>query len=199
MEIIESGMTFILEDNNCFHIEKHALGKTNCKRSTRNNKVCEFITFAHNRHVFVEAKSSAPKGPSGNVADLQLNGNPMPDNWRAFDNYTTYLHDIAQKFIDSFHILQAIAIERHGADELRNTGLPKLFSSKDAIGVEFVLILNIPATAGNVARESFAPLKDALTKEMRPFLKTWNISTEAIKIFWPQEAQRRYNFLHNIG
>lgn len=115
MEIIESGMTFILEDNNCFHIEKHALGKTNCKRSTRNNKVCEFITFAHNRHVFVEAKSSAPKGPSGNVADLQLNGNPMPDNWRAFDNYTTYLHDIAQKFIDSFHILQAIAVGRHGA------------------------------------------------------------------------------------
>lgn len=193
MEIQESGMKFQLEDNNCFRIEKHFLANTNCKNSTRNNKACEFVTFANGRHVFVEAKSSAPKGPTGCVNDLRLNDQPMPDNWCAFDNYTSYLRDIAQKFIDSFHILLAIAKGRHGEEERRHVNLPELFPDKG--NVDFVLILNIPVMAGNVGREPLAPLNAALTNEMRPFLKTWKISPDTVKICWPEKAQHLYGFL----
>lgn len=197
MEIEESGMLFQLDDDNCFHIEKHSLADTNCRNSTRNNKVCEFITFAYNRHVFVEAKSSAPKGRSGCVSDLMLYGKSMPKNWTAFDNYTSYLRDIAQKFIDSFNILHALSIGRHGEREILQIKLPEFHPNKSA--VEFVLILNIPSSVGNVVRESLSPLRDALINELRPFLKTWRIPTDSVKIFWPEQAQFRYNFLPDIS
>lgn len=196
MVVEESGMKFQLEDNNCFRIEKHALANTNCRNSTRNNKACEFIIFKNGLHVFVEAKSSAPKSPAGNVSDLKLNGNPMPNNWCAYDNYTTYLRDIAKKFIDSFNILHAIAVGRHGDHERNTINLPQVKPDNDKI--EFVLVLNIPSVAGNVVRESLAHLNDALTNELRPFLKTWNISTTAVKVFWPEQAHKRYNFLPEI-
>lgn len=197
MEIQESGMKFMLADDNCFLIEKHRLGNTNCGHSTRNNKVCEFVTFLNSRFVFVEAKSSAPKRAVGKVADLQLNGQPIPTNWIAFDNYISYLHNIAQKFIDSFGILNAISLGRHGEEEINDINLPQVVPAPTEI--EFVLILNLPQSAGNVVRESLSPLKEALTNEMRPFLKTWNISTCSVKIFWPEEAQSRYNFLPEIS
>ena len=45
-----------------------------------------------------------------------LNDKHMPKNWIAYDNYRTFLRDIAKKFIDSFYILRALTEYRHGKE-----------------------------------------------------------------------------------
>ncbi|MBD5174360.1 MAG: hypothetical protein HDT06_00895 [Bacteroidales bacterium] len=191
-EFIESGMSFKLSDDNCFRIEEHKLVRKTVKHSTQNLKACEFVSYVNNRHVFVEAKSSAPKGPAGKVEDLKLNGKSMPANWTAYDNFTSYLRDITKKFVDSYNILRSISEGYHGAEEKGELKLPNKNISSEKI--EFVLILNLPSDAGNTKRESLANLRDALTNEMRPFLSIWNISSDAIKVCWPEQACARYGF-----
>ncbi len=122
-----------------------------------------------------------------------LNDARMPDNWTAYDNYTTFLRDITKKFVDSYSILRAISEGSHGIEELKNLPLPSTRVEKDKI--EFVLILNLASDAGNVKRESLSNLRDALTNEMRPFFSVWNISPDAVKVCWPEQAQAKYNFL----
>ncbi len=191
-EFLESGMTFRLDDANCFRVEQHELVKKSWRTSSQNNKACEFVTVINSRHVFVEAKSSAPKGSAGKVADLTLNGEKIPDNWTAYDNFTTYLRDISKKFIDSYNILKAISSGRHGRKSIEALRLPEVAVDNDHL--EFVLIINLPDNAGNTHRDSLANLRDALTNEMRPFLEIWKISTDAVKVCWPEQARRRYGF-----
>lgn len=193
MEFVESGLNFRLADNNCFRIEKHSLALKHHRHSSQNIKACEFISFIKDRMVFVEAKSSAPLNTNGKVEDLMLNGVKMPDNWTAYDNYTTFLRNITKKFVDSYNILRAISEGRHGIEERKNLHLPS--TTVDNENIEFVLILNLPSNAGNVKRESLSSLRDALTNEMRPFLSIWRIPSDAVKVCWPEQAQTKYNFL----
>ncbi|MDE6315849.1 MAG: hypothetical protein K2L71_05220 [Muribaculaceae bacterium] len=196
IEFEESGLTFRLDEDNCFRVEQHPLANRGYKTSTHNIKACEFISYINGRHIFVEAKSSAPRKRNGSVDDLTLNGNPMPDNWTAYDNYTTFLRDITKKFVDSYSILKAIREGLHGQDAKDGLHLPDKTVSNSQI--EFVLILNIRDNAGNVVRDSFANLKEALTNEMRPFLNVWKISSNAVKVCWPGAA-RHYGFLTELN
>lgn len=188
----ESGMVFRLPDDNCFPVEKHHLAKASWQTTSQNIKACEFVTYDNDKHVFVEAKSSAPLGRNGNVGDLRLNGKKLPDNWTAYDNYTTFLRNITKKFIDSYYILRALSEKRHGVNGLEDINLPVKTVNND--NVEFTLIVNLQENAGNVSKQSFAQLKEALTNEMRPFLHIWNISTDSVKVLWPSIARRRYSF-----
>ena len=192
IEFEESGLHFQLPDSNCFRIEKHPLV---CKgyRSTQNLRACEFVTHLNGRFVFVEAKSSCPKGPSGNVGNVKLGNAELPPNWTIYDNYTTFLRHISKKFVDSYHILRAIYEGYHGEDEKKNLNLTVTGIKNSPI--EFVLVINIPENSGNTIKESLAPLKDALTNEMRPFLKLWNISTASVKVMWPEQCNR-YGFMN---
>lgn len=192
IEFDESGMRFSLDNDNCFRAERHPLATRGYKTSTQNLKACEFISYINGRHVFVEAKSSAPQKRNGSVDDLMLNGKPMPENWTAYDNYTTFLRDITKKFVDSYTILRAIREGHHGQAEKDGLHLPD--KPVDNGLIEFVLILNIRDDAGNVVRDAFANLKDALTNEMRPFLNVWRISSASVKVCWPGAAQH-YGFL----
>lgn len=191
IEVKESGLTFNLDDDNCFRVEEHPVVRRKYGGSSQGNKACEFVTVVDGRHIFVEVKSSAPKGRTGYVRDLTLNGAPMPENWTAYDNYTTYLHDITKKFVDSYHLFRSVAEGNHGPCESLN--LPEHKLERDRI--EFVLIVNIPTEVRAAVKDSFANLKDALTNEMRPFLVMWGISTAAVKVFWPEQARDRYHFL----
>lgn len=192
MKVInESGMTFQIDENNCFVIEKHPL-VTKGYKSSQNNKACEFVTFSRDSHVFVEAKKSAPRGSNGNIDDLKLNGEGFPDNWTAYDNYTTFLREISKKFIDSYSILKSICEGHHGENEKKNLDLASKDVNNNAI--EFVLILNIQAKEGNTKLDSIANLRDALTNEMRPFLSIWHISPDSVKVLWPEQAHARYSF-----
>lgn len=196
IEFLESGMIFRLDENNCFRIEKHPKARKSYRNCTQGVKACEFVTYANGRHVFVEAKSSAPQAPAGLIEDLTLNGCPIPKNWTVYDNYRTFLRNVCQKFIDSFSLLKAISDGCHGYSEKLNLTLAQPFS--DIKKIEFVLILNI-AGATNNKRESLVGLRDALVNEMRPFFDLWNISTDAMKVFWPEQAQIRYGFLIDLS
>jgi hypothetical protein len=187
IEFVESGISFKFEDNNCFRVEQDPLVTHSYPNSTQNNRACECITVIDGYHCFIEAKSSAPKGASGNVKDLQLGGNHIPANWEAYDNYRAYLRSIAKKFIDSYNILKALIEERHGQERKQQLCLAHKKLNHDKL--KFILVINLGRET-DVDKDSLSKLKDALTSELRPFLRTWNIPDTSIKVVLPEQAKR---------
>ena len=185
----ESGMKFVFADDDCYCVEHDPLVTKGCDSSSRNLKACECVSVINGRHCFIEAKSSSPRGPNGSVSDVKLNDAPLPDTWRVYDNYRTFLRDISQKFTDSLAIIQAVGAGRHGADRAKTLG--KVGGKISWGAVRFILILNIKVAPGKaVEMDGLQNLQDALKGEMRPFLKLWNIPDTAVKVVTPEQAAK---------
>lgn len=185
----EPGLLFEFADKNCFRIEKDPLVTHGYSSSTSNNMACECVSVIDGRHCFIEAKMSAPKGPGGSVKDLKLNGKSMPDTWTAFDNYTTFLRNIAKKFIDSFSILLSLSQGRHGSERLEAIQLPDKHLNLDHL--RFILIINFTVQPGHsIDKQLMSVLQDALKNEMRPFLRIWHIPDTSVKVVLPEDAYR---------
>ena len=161
--------------------------KQSFHNSTQNIKACECVSVIGCNHCFIEAKSSAPRKPFARVNELTLHGQAIPKNWEAYDNYQKFLRDISKKFIDSFSILKSITEGRHG--RTRMEALPLFQKNLSLDHIRFVLIVNLNTTK-NVDKQSMSLLKDAITNEMRPFLKIWNIPDKSVKVVLPYDAKR---------
>lgn len=188
IRFVESGMSFEFDENNCFRIELDDLvSKQSYHNSSQNIKACECVTVIDGNHCFIEAKSSAPRKPFAKVNELTLHGQSIPKNWEAYDNYQKFLRDISKKFIDSFSLLKSITEGRHGIERMESLPLYSKYLSLDQI--RFILIVNLN-TSKNVDKQSMSLLKDAITNEMRPFLKIWNIPDKSVKVALPGDAKR---------
>lgn len=183
----ESGMTFEFNPENCYRIEEDPLVRKSQCASTANNKACECISHIDGFHCFIEAKTSAPKGRSGNKEDLRLDGKPVPDTWEVYDNYQHFLRDISKKFQDSFYIFRALTEGVHGVEGRKRVTLEEKHLKDNAL--RFVLILNFNLPKGKrVDKQVLATLQDALKNEMRPFLRIWNIPDTSVKVALPEDA-----------
>ncbi|MDE6380581.1 MAG: hypothetical protein K2L11_08925 [Muribaculaceae bacterium] len=182
----ESGMDFEFAEDNCFRIEEDPLVKGKPSKSTSNNMACEFVSFIDGYHCFIEAKSSVPRKADGKISDVRLNDLPLPDSWKIYDNYQNFLRSITKKFIDSFHILRAIAEERQGRQRLEE--LPLKVKSVDLDKLRFILIINFPVKK-RIDKRELVTLTEAIKNEMRPFLKIWNIHDSSVKVLLPTDAK----------
>lgn len=184
----ESGMDFEFAEDNCFRIEEDPLVKGYQCKSTSNNMSCECVSFINGHHCFIEAKRSVPRKADGKVSDVLLNGNPLPKSWEVYDNYQNFLRSISKKFIDSFHILRAIAEGRQGRQRLEE--LPLTVKSVNLDKIRFMLIINFPGEK-NIEKQELVTLTEALKNEMRPFLKIWNIHDSSVKVLLPTDAKTK--------
>lgn len=189
IQFIESGITFEFDAGNCFRIEDDPIvAQGNVRGSTQNNKACECVTVIEDHHYFIEVKKSAPKGPTGRVEDLSLNGEKIPANWEAYNNYQKFLREISKKFIDSFSLLKSIMENRHGEDKKKS--IPLSLKILDLDKMRFILIINLNNDKiGNIDKQAMSTLKDAITNELRPFLKIWNIPDRSVKVVLPSQAK----------
>lgn len=186
----ESGMDFEFAEDNCFRIEEDPLVKGKPSKSTSNNMACECVSFINNHHCFIEAKRSVPRKTDDSVEDVKLNGHPLPKTWEIYDNYQHFLRSISKKFIDSFHILRAIAEGRQGRHRLEE--LPLKDKNVDLDKLRFILIINFPEDK-YINKQDLVTLTEALKNEMRPFLRIWNIHDSSIKIVLPTDAKTKLN------
>lgn len=111
----ESGMTFLFEENDIFHIEK----------SERFNRIagakpCECVVMHDDKVFLIEAKSSSPRPQNG-------------------EQFVTFVGEIAQKFTDSYTYYNAAHQKRQQPD-LVAQNLQSIPLSRQ--NYEFCLIIN---------------------------------------------------------
>lgn len=186
----ESGMDFEFAEDNCFRIEEDSLVKGSQCKSTSNNMACECVSFINGHHCFIEAKRSVPRKADGKISDVLLKGHPLPKSWEVYDNYQNFLRSISKKFIDSFHILRAIAEGRQGRQRLEE--LPLNVKSVNLDKLRFILIINFPGEK-NIEKQELVTLTEALKNEMRPFLNVWKIHDSSVKVLLPTDAKTKLN------
>lgn len=162
IDIEESGMTFPVEEENTFLIEK----------SDWINKIegfdkVEFVEFQqkYNSLRFVEAKTT----------------NPNPSNKDHFDKY---IHDIREKFQNSVSILFSSLSKRKGLDDVFNE-LPTGIQSVNYKNVECGLWLVVKDSEP----EWLIPVLASLKKELKPMLKCWNIPDSNVKVINEDDAR----------
>lgn len=161
-EIVESGMTFVLDVSSSYRIEKsEKVAKLN------NVKIVEFIKLSKGFVEFVEAKTSAPN----------------PDNPESRDNVQMFMTEIREKFQNSISLLNAAVIKRRKEifDEL-----PVSMQKYNWTKANYKLYLIIK----NHKLEWLTPLSDLIKKEVKPFLNCWNIPDVYFKIInedWAKE------------
>lgn len=186
----ESGLTFEFKDDDCYIIENDPLIANSQCASTSNNMACECISIIDSKHVFIEVKSSAPRGASANIKKISLDGKPLPENWIVYDNYKNFLRQIAKKFIDSFQLLKSFQEGNHGSQRL--AALHNVGNQLKRDNLQFVLILNLNIPEDKkVDMQVLSNLQDSLKNEMRPFLKIWNIPDISVKVALPESAKSK--------
>lgn len=156
--IRESGMTFgpYLEDY-CFKIEESQI----YQRIQQGVKMAEFIWLDakpdKSPKVFiVEAKSSTPRSEN------------QPD----FDGF---IEAVRCKLVNAMSLMLATCLKRHA---LAESELPETFQALDLKNVEFRFILVVK----DHKFEWLSPLQEALTKALRPTIKTWALSANAVVV-----------------
>ena len=155
--IIESGMRFgLYSEEHCFHIEKSDL----YQKIRENVKIAEFLLYRgikDNQPIvwIVEAKSSSPQ----------------PSNQLNFDNF---IQEIQEKFFNTLLLYISIKLKRHDIPHQ----FSNLFQDIDLKKTNFCFILVIKGH-----KEAWLPpLQDALTKELRPIVKIWNLPPTAVVV-----------------
>lgn len=165
-KINESGITFQIEKDRLYYIEK-----TNLFQSFHNVKSCEFICLSSdNKVMFVEAKSSSPK----------------PVEKESFKNYVA---GISAKFRDSFLIFNALKANRHSAEHKKE--VPNLISRISIEKAQYLFILVLKG----YPQEWLDPIQTQLKIEMSYLRQTWNFPDTAIKVINETIAQRKYNIV----
>lgn len=153
--LLESGMAFgPFPDGHCFPIEKSIA----YRKIRDHTKIAEFLllrTPAGKPPVIwiVEAKSSTPRPQ------------PRPD----FDNFIAEIH---LKLSNAMNLWLAIRLGRH---QEAGPELSEPFRQVKLAEVDFRLVLVINGHHD----EWLPPLQDALSKALRPVVKTWALSPTA--------------------
>jgi hypothetical protein len=153
--IIESGMTFgPYPEGDCFYIEK----SETYQKIKEGVKIAEFLLL-HSQYKsivwIVEAKSSSPRPE------------PTP-------NFDRFIAGIREKWTNALTLSVATCLKRHSTWE----ELPNSFQTLDLKKVDFRLILVI----NGHPKEWLAPLQEALKKELKPTIKTWNLSATSVVV-----------------
>lgn len=151
LTIHESGMAFgPFPAGQCFHIER-----SHCYRQIQNGiQIAQFLLLRRQQAGtslwVVEAKSSSPR----------------PETQPGFDGF---IEEIRAKLTNAFLLGMAAHLQRHPHAQKE---LPADFRSSEFLQhtVRFVLVIH-----GHKA-EWLPPLKDELSRVMRPLVRTWGIT-----------------------
>ena len=77
---------------------------------------------------------------------------------------------------------------RHGEDKKKS--IPLSLKTLDLDKMRFILIINLNNDKiRNIDKQAMSTLKDAITNELRPFLKIWNIPDRSVKVVLPSQAK----------
>ena len=169
--IPESGMEFgPYHEDQCFYIEKSQLYKS-IKTGVQ---MAEFLFLKNDPSSrllildVVEAKSSSPQ----------------PGGQEKFDDFIRQIRD---KFVNAFSLCWATCLERHPKFHRE---LPKRIREMDLsqVRVRFVLVIK------GHRDDWLSPIHDELNKTMRPTLKTWGFSHDAVIVF-NDEMARQFQYI----
>ncbi|MEO5365834.1 MAG: hypothetical protein H7831_05675 [Magnetococcus sp. WYHC-3] len=165
--IHESGMTFgPYPAGQCFPIEVSGI----YRHIQEGVKMAEFVLLRQQSQGpalwIVEAKSSSPH----------------PETQPRFDEF---INDICHKFTNALILTVAARLLRHPDAE---NELPDSFKTLDLASLPFRLILVI-----NGCQERWlGPLNDALSKAMKPIVKTWGQSKCSVIVLNDEMAQQHH-------
>lgn len=162
-DVVESGMTFPVEGDNTFFIEK-----SNWINNTRNIKSVEFVELMQKFKSlrFVEAKMSNPNAINK-------------------DDFEKYICEIRDKFQNSISLMFSALSNRQGLDKVRDE-FPNNMKSVDYKNVECGLWLVVKTSKP----EWLIPVMDSLKKELKPILAIWNIPDSNLKVVNEEDARR---------
>jgi hypothetical protein len=165
--IVESGMTFgPYPEGQCFYVEQSP-----CYTRIREGvQIAEFLLLRQQQEGptvwVVEAKSSSPR----------------PDKV----NFAAFIDEVRSKLTNAFLLTIAVRLQRHNAarDEL-----PDSFKALDlqTLQFRFVLVIN------GHDPQWLAPLHDALSRALRPVVKTWALPAIPVLVLNHTLAQK-----HNL-
>lgn len=111
-------------------------------------RTVEFIMRrADEQILFIEAKSSSPQEQTGK------------------ERYDEFITEIVEKFVQSFEIYHALRYNRYRTD--MRIGEHLLQQEWDKVDIKFVLVIH------GHKKEWLPPLREALMKKMREYLKIW--------------------------
>lgn len=162
MQIEESGMSFIVDERHCYHVEASESYKD---LSTRGVEICEYIELKEGDDksiVFVEAKMSSP--------------NPQSKLEGATEKFEDYIKSICNKFINAANLLNAGVFCRR--PDVRGE-IPASFTQEKLQKSEYKCILVIK----NHEKSWLIPVQDALNREFsrNPFWNIWsNVKVKVI-------------------
>ena len=161
--ITESNMTFVVDGDATFEIEK-----ADCIKRMQVVKIVEFVSLTGGYMVsMVEAKTSAPN----------------PEGFEP-TNFPVYIKDIIEKFQNSIALMNVAAIKRR--KDIYDI-LPITMQSFQWAKAQYKLYLVIK----NHRKEWLSPVSDALKKEMKPLLKCWGIPDSNLKVINEDIARER--------
>ena len=178
-DINESGMTFRFPDENCFVIETDPV-----VMGHKCIKACECVATitakGKDLAIFLEAKSSAPKSKECRRELLAYDSQPFPERWFVLTDFDKFISDICLKFEDSFSTFYAMSQGHHGKEAAAR--LPKGCNAVDIRSTLFVLVIN------GFKEDWLSPLNDAIKRQMRHFLNSWNLPDTSVKTLTPEGA-----------
>lgn len=142
---IESKMIFgPFEEADIFEIEKSNVNQM----IGEHIRTVEFIMCREeNQILFLEAKSSSPQEKTGK------------------ERYDAFVTEIVEKFVQSFEIYHTLRYKRY--DTNVSMGEHLLQQEWDKVQIKFVLVIH------GHQKEWLAPLREALIRNMRVYLKIW--------------------------
>lgn len=151
--ITESGMKFgEFKDENLFYIEE-----SNVYKSIGTSvKTVEFIAIKDDDIILLEAKMGCPQPCKDEQEDKRL-------------NFEQFYNDIAEKFIDSFHVYLSSILNKHDSMEIgENLKNLDLVKSKN---FKFVLVL----TSDEIQEDWLRDPKLELDMRLKKYRQIWNV------------------------
>lgn len=151
IEIEESGMKFIVEETNLYHVEVSEAYKSLRQKGL---EICEYVELKGERVILLEAKTSAP--------------NPASPNADAAEKFDNYIKTNANKFVNAAIMLNAGVFKR---DEEIGKEIPATFTVSILKDCKYNCILVIK----NHKEEWITNVQNALEREINrmPFCAIW--------------------------
>lgn len=159
-------MIEITESEMTFHLDEHHnwhIENSSLYGNIKDHgvKTVEFITMFEEKCTFIEAKKTSPK-------DLE-----------------EYNKEILHKFTHSFNLFIANKLNMHG--DIYTNELPEIFRKLklSKTGFQFILIIK------ETKEEWCQQVMEHLQKLMKPFIKIWNLSPNAVKVLSYKMAREK--------
>lgn len=156
MRVDESGMVFNIENSdNLYHIEKSKL----YKKLSDAVKIAEFLYVDKDKNcTIIEAKSSSP--------NQKINT----------ERFNEYIDEVKAKFINAYTIYIANRLGRHTKEDFNEMSKPFQTLKIESQNFSFILIIK------DHKKEWLQSVSDSLKKNIKVFLKSWNIKDSQIKV-----------------